>query len=92
MNDCCQTAPLPLDLRLAAILTLLSASALRGPTAAKAAALRTHLAAALADKTLTPTLRDTLDQTLAGWQGVECHPASISVPLCPLTIPGQSVH
>ena len=92
MNDCCETDSMPLDLRLAAIVTLLSASALRGPTAAKTAALRTHLFSALADETLSPQLRDTLEQALAGWRAVQCHPASVSVPQCPLTIPGQSLH
>jgi hypothetical protein len=92
MDDCFTTDAMPSELRLAAIVTLLSASALRGPTVAKAAALRAHLAAAVADAALGPELRDALAQTLAGWQAVECHPASVSVPLCPLTAPGQSLH
>ena len=92
MNDCCDTDDMPLDLRIAAIVTLLSASALRGPTVAKTAALRSHLRAALADEALPGRLRDSIEQTLAGWLAVECHPASISVPLCPLTAPGQSLH
>ena len=50
------------------------------------------LDAILADTTLPPELRDALEQALAGWRAVECHPASISVPLCPLTTPGQSLH
>ncbi len=62
------------------------------PTVAKTGALRTHLDTALADATLPPQLRDALEQALAGWRAVECHPASISVPLCPLTTPGQSLH
>ncbi|MDR3353113.1 MAG: hypothetical protein LBO00_08990 [Zoogloeaceae bacterium] len=37
----------PLDLRLAAIVTLLSSSALKGVTVGKAAALRQHLEAAV---------------------------------------------
>jgi hypothetical protein len=92
MNDRCETDDMPLDLRLAAIVTLLSASALRGPTLAKTAALRAHLAAAIADVTLPPELHDALEQSLAGWRAVECHPASVSVPNCPLTAPGQSLH
>ena len=36
--------------------------------------------AILADTTLPPELRDALEQALAGWRAVECHPASISVP------------
>lgn len=83
---------MPLDLRLAAIVTLLSASALRGPTVAKTSALRTHLGAALAAPALAPELRDAIEQSLAGWRAVECHPASVSVPQCPLTLPGQSLH
>lgn len=87
-----ETDDMPSALRLAAIVTLLSASALRGPTAAKTAALRAHLGAALADATLPGELRDAIEQALAGWRAVECHPASVSVPLCPLTVPGQSLH
>lgn len=92
MSDCCDTDDMPLDLRLAAIVTLLSASALRGPTVAKTAALRSHLRAALADEALPSRLRDSIEQTLAGWLAVECHPASVAVPQCPLTVPGQSLH
>lgn len=92
MNDCYDTDDMPAALRLAAVVTLLSASALRGPTAAKTAALRNHLAAALADPGLAPELRDALEQSLAGWRAVDCHPASVGVPLCPLTLPGQSLH
>ena len=40
----------------------------------------------------TLTVHDALEQALAGWRAVECHPPSISVPLCPLTTPGQSLH
>lgn len=92
MDDRFDTGDMPSELRLAAIITLLSASALRGLTVAKTAALRAHLGAALADTSLAPALRDTLEQTLGGWRAVECHPASVSVPLCPLTVPGQSLH
>ena len=79
MDDRFDSDDMPPELRLAAIITLLSASALRGPTVAKTGAL-------------PPELRDALEQALAGWRAVECHPASISVPLCPLTTPGQSLH
>ena len=92
MDERFDTDDMPPELRLAAIVTLLSASALRGPTVAKTAALRAHLGAALADAALAPELRDALEQSLAGWRAVECHPASVSVPLCPLTVPGQSLH
>ncbi|MCH2221586.1 MAG: hypothetical protein MK097_14875 [Dechloromonas sp.] len=76
-----ETDDMPSALRLAAIVTLLSASALRA-----------HLGAALADAALPGELRDAIEQALAGWRAVECHPASVSVPLCPLTVPGQSLH
>lgn len=92
MDDRFDSDDMPPELRLAAIVTLLSASALRGPTVAKTGALRAHLDAILADTTLPPELRDALEQALAGWRAVEYHPASISVPLCPLTTPGQSLH
>lgn len=82
-----------LDLRLAAIITLLSASALRGVTVNKAAALRAHLAAAAdAGQPINPHLKDALEQTLAGWQALECHPDSISVDYCALTVAGQMLH
>lgn len=81
-----------LELRLAAIITLLSASALRGPTANKVAALRSHLAAAANDTEHAPDLQDAIEQALAGWQAVDCHPQSVSVDLCPLTVPGQALH
>lgn len=80
------------ELRLAAIVTLLSSSALRGPTRNKIAALRTHLAAALADEHVDGHLRDAIEQALAGWQIADCHPASASVSCCPITVPGQSLH
>jgi hypothetical protein len=83
---------MPLDLRLAAIVTLLSASALRGPTVNKTAALRAHLAAAAGDSRINPHLKDSIEQALAGWQAVDCHPASVSIDCCPLTAPGQSIH
>lgn len=82
-----------LDLRLAAIITLLSSSALRGVTVNKTAALQSHLdAAAFAGDLLGPYLKDALEQTLAGWQNVQCHPASIPVDCCPMTIAGQALH
>lgn len=87
-----ETDSMPLEHRLAAIVTLLSASALRGPTANKAAALRAHLAAAALATGHAPHLKDALEQALAGWQAIDCHPQSISVDLCPLTVPGQTLH
>lgn len=82
-----------LELRLAAIITLLSSSALRGATANKTAALQSHLeAAAFAADELGPYLKDALEQTLAGWRSVHCHPASVPVDSCPLCISGQALH
>jgi hypothetical protein len=43
------TEEFPLDLRLAAIITLLSSSSLKGITAGKSAALRQHLDAAVVE-------------------------------------------
>lgn len=82
-----------IDARLAAIITLLSSSAIRGATANKTAALRAHLkAAGDASVALGPLLSDALEQTLAGWQGVQCHTKSIAIDYHPLTTPGQSLH
>ena len=88
-----ETDEMSIETRLAAIITLLSSSVLRGATANKTAALRVHLkAAGCGGEALNPYLRDALEQTLAGWQSVDCHPASIAVDYCPLTVPGQSLH
>ena len=83
---------MPIELRLAAIVTLLSACALRGTTANKAAALRVHLEAALHVPGFGGHLHDAIEQALRGWEAIECHPASISIDFCPLTVPGQSIH
>lgn len=83
---------MPIELRLAAIVTLLSACALRGTTANKAAALRVHLDAALHLPECGGHLHDAIAQALAGWETIECHPASVSIDFCPLTVPGQSIH
>lgn len=83
---------MPIELRLAAIVTLLSACALRGTTANKAAALRLHLEAALHVPGVDGHLHDAIEQALRGWEAIECHPASISIDFCPLTVPGQSIH
>ncbi|CAL94989.1 hypothetical protein [Azoarcus olearius] len=82
-----------LESRLAAIITLLSSSALRGATAAKTAALRAHLESArFAAADLPLPLRQALDQTLAGWEAVECHPASVSVDCRALVAAGPALH
>lgn len=84
--------PMPLALRLAAIVALLSASALRGTTCNKTDALCAHLAAAAGADGIDPRLRSTLEQVLAGWQAVDCQPTSISSEFFPLTVPGQLLH
>lgn len=87
------TVDMSVDLRLAAIITLLSSSALRGATANKTKALCFHLAAlADAQTTLSPYLKDALEQAFAGWKQVQCHAASVAVSGCPLTAPGQMLH
>lgn len=88
-----ETEEMSFDLRLAAIITLLSSTALRGATTAKTAALRAHLeAAAFAAEDLVPHLKQALDQTLAGWQAVQCHPASVSIDCRALVAPGPALH
>lgn len=57
------------ELRLAAIVALLSSSALRGATGCKSAALCMHLDAALRqDGALDPNLRKTLERALEEWK------------------------
>jgi len=84
---------MPIEHRLAVIVTLLSSSALHGVTACRAGALRAHLeAVALTDEALNPHLRHALEDALAEWISVECHQSSISVDFCALTIAGQALH
>jgi len=60
------TDPMPLALRLAAILHLTSSLALRGATPLKDAALQSHLGEALADGALSsPELQQALAELLA---------------------------
>ncbi|WP_371322678.1 hypothetical protein VX159_09645 [Dechloromonas sp. ZY10] len=88
----CDLPEMPLDLRLAAILNLLSSSALRGATANKTAALQMHLeAAAAAPEAMAEPLREALAEVLAGWLQVRCHPASVPVSHCPM-VPGNCLH
>ncbi len=72
--------PIPIQLRLAAIISLLSSSAQRGATQGKASALCAHLEAAALDPTpINGHLRNALEDTLAEWLAIECHPKSIPV-------------
>jgi hypothetical protein len=76
-----ETEELPLDLRLAAIITLLSSSALGGVTAGKSAALQHHLDTAVAQAQgqgrhvhLTSALRSASQN----WQALNGHPDSMA--------------
>lgn len=86
------TDDMSIELRLAAIINLLSSSALRGTTANKLAALRTHLHAALDQRGLDPYLKSTLQEVGAGWDAAHCHPKSIAINCYPLTEIGQLTH
>ena len=84
---------MPLELRLSAIITLLSSSAIRGATPCKSNSLRTHLeAAALSPQPLNAQLRVALENTLAEWLSVECHQKSVPVDVCALAQSGQAYH
>lgn len=61
--------PMTTPLRIAAIIALLSSSALRGTTACKNAALCMHLETLLRQEdTLEPNLRKTLEKALSEWK------------------------
>lgn len=82
-----------IELRLAAIIMLLSSSALRGATPQKTEVLRHHLqCAANSGETLEASLQAALEHTLADWRSVECHPRSVPCDARPLCAPGQSLH
>jgi hypothetical protein len=72
---------LSFELRLAAIVTLLSSSALKGVTVGKVSALLEHFEAAVQSVEQMPAchqhLASALKNALRGWQGVCCHPASV---------------
>lgn len=88
-----ETDALPTELRLAAIITLLSSSALHGATASKAAALRAHLEAATFSRdALNPHLRSALEDALAEWLTTDCHQQSLAVDSCALAPSGLSLH
>ncbi|WP_281984502.1 hypothetical protein [Azonexus hydrophilus] len=85
-------ADMPLELRLAAVIHLLSSSALRGATFHKTEALRTHLRSVADSADLNPHLKSTLQEVLGGWEAVHCHPASVPVDCYPLAHPGCQTH
>ena len=69
------------ELHLAAIIALLSSTALHGATAGKLDALRAHLeAAALCVEPLDPRLRQSLEDALAHWLSVEIDGPQASAP------------
>lgn len=82
-----------LELRLAAIIALLSSAAIRGATPCKSRALRMHLeAAALSTAPLSSPLREVLENTLAEWLSIECHSKSVAVDACVLAEASQTYH
>ena len=88
-----ETDALSTELRLAAIITLLSSSALRGTTASKAAALLAHLeAAAFSRDALNPHLRSALEDALAEWLTIDCHQESVAVDFCALAPASYALH
>ena len=87
-----ESEEMPIEMRLAAIVNLLSSSALRGATANKTEALRHHLQAAVDTRHLDPYLKSALQEVLGAWQATRCHPNSISVDFYPLTAPGCLTH
>ncbi|WP_240494552.1 hypothetical protein [Azonexus hydrophilus] len=87
-----ENADMPLELRLAAVIHLLSSSALRGATFNKTEALRAHLRGVSEIDGINPFLKSTLQEVLGGWEAVQCHPASIPVDFYPLTALGCQTH
>ena len=87
-----ENADMPLELHLAAVIHLLSSSALRGATFHKTEALRAHLRCVADEDGLNPYLRSTLQEVLGGWEAVHCHPASVPVDCYPLAAPGCQTH
>lgn len=83
---------MPVDLRLAAVVHLLSSSALRGATPNKTEALRAHLRGLAAQADLNPYLKSALQEVLQGWEAVDCHPTSTPVDFYPLVAPGAVTH
>lgn len=95
MDDFCEIEDMPIESHLAAIVMLLTVSATRGSTSAKLAAVRSHLRKAARQPGLSMPLRNALEQSLAVWTTVECHPGSISAPdpdCAMLVAAGRSVH
>lgn len=85
---------IPVEVRLAAVISLLSTFTVRGVTPCKALALRAHLEAlVLADNAfIHPHLQRALEDALAEWLSIECHPASMPVDCCPLLGANKPLH
>lgn len=92
MNSVFEPEEMPLESRLAAIVMLLSASALQGPSAAKTQALRAHLGAAAREQGLPPQLLRALESALTAWHSVEYPSSGVGGPLCLPTLPAQTLH
>lgn len=86
--------PIPVEVRLAAVISLLSSFTVSGVTPCKAAALRAHLEAlVLGDNAfIHPRLQHALEDALAEWLSIECHPASMPVDCCALLAENQPLH
>jgi hypothetical protein len=81
------------ELRLAAIIALLSSSAIRGTTAGKVCALRQHLeAAATGGAALDPHLRGALEDALAQWSSVDCQEPAVAIDYYPLPAAARMLH
>ncbi len=87
-----ETADMPVELRLAAIIHLLSSSAMRGATANKTSALRAHLRRIVIEDGLNPYLKSTVLEVLACWEAVQCHPESTAVEAYPITASSCQLH
>ena len=83
---------MPVELRLAAVIHLLSSSALRGTTSSKTEALRDHLRSIASHESINPHLKNTLQEVLGGWEAVHCHHGSVPVDYCPLISADRTTH
>ena len=84
---------MPIDLRLAAIIALLSSAALRGASCGKVEALREHLeAAALSGAALDANLRRVLEDALAQWLSVDCQRPSVALEYRPVNSVARMLH
>lgn len=66
----------PPEMQLAAVLYLISSSALRGTSEAKTRALLGHLRLLAAEPALDPVLRETVAELLGIWESMPLRPVS----------------